>query len=85
MAYILGSDGHGTHRPQTLAAGFTLAVGAGILALEASRLTQANPAFLLRHGVPPVPAAPPAPVRPWAPLHGARIEATLSARRRHIR
>ena len=63
MAYIVASDGHGTQRPQTLAAGFALAVSAGVLAHEAWRLTQANPAFLLRHGVPSAPAALPAPRR----------------------
>lgn len=62
-AYVLASDGHGSHRRQTLAAGFALAVDAGILAHEAWRLTQANPAFLLRHGVPSVPAASPAVTR----------------------
>lgn len=56
MAYILASDGHGARRTQTLAAGFSLAVSAGVLAHEAWRLTQANPAFLLRHGVPSAPA-----------------------------
>lgn len=80
MAYVLASDGHGRRRPQTLAAGFALAVRAGILAHEAWRLTQANPAFLLRHGVPAVPGSLPARDRPWAPAHAARVDATRRAR-----
>ena len=84
MAYVLASDGHGTRRPQTLAAGFRLAVDAGILAHEAWRLTQANPAFLLRHGVPPAPAAPPL-ARPWARRNETRIDATRIARQRLVR
>jgi protein-tyrosine phosphatase len=82
MAYVLASDGHGVHRPQTLAAGLALAVGAGVLAHQAWRLTQANPAFLLRHGVPATPGSPPAGQRAWAPALSARIDATRRARQR---
>lgn len=55
LAYVVASDGHGAHRPQTLAEGFALAVNAGVLADQAWRLTQANPAFLLEHGLPGLP------------------------------
>jgi protein-tyrosine phosphatase len=82
LAYILASDGHGGRRPQTLAEGFSRALAAGLHPHEARRLTQVNPAFLLRHGVPGAPAAPPPAIRPWAPAHDARVAATRRARRR---
>ena len=87
LAHVVASDGHGAARPQTLADGFALAVGAGVTAGHAWRLTQANPAFLLRHGIPSgAPATPPVhPQRPWSPAHASRVAATQRERRRLAR
>jgi protein-tyrosine phosphatase len=54
-AFCLASDGHPGSRDHTLAAGFELVLRAGAPAPQAHRLTKANPAFLLRSGVPDVP------------------------------
>ena len=51
-AYVLASDGHGGRRAHTLRAGVEHAVAAGVSAERAARLTQANPRFLLEHGLP---------------------------------
>lgn len=83
LAYVLASDGHGAHRPQTLAAGFAPAVAAGATADHAWRLTQENPAFLLRHGIRPGPEAP-APHAAWAPAHRGRLDAIRRERRRLV-
>jgi protein-tyrosine phosphatase len=56
-AYVLASDGHPGTREHTLALGFVLAQRAGASSVQAWRLTQANPRFLLVHGVPPAPSA----------------------------
>lgn len=52
LAYVLASDAHGGQRSHTLADG-----------PPERRLTQANPAFLLRHGIAPEPRRP---VRAWS-------------------
>ena len=52
LAYLLASDGHGGRRSHTLGAGAALALRAGASALRARQLTEANPAFLLRAGLP---------------------------------
>jgi protein-tyrosine phosphatase len=59
----LASDGHPGTREHTLQLGFHLLLRAGASSGQAYRLTQANPRWLLRHGIPrvaraPVPAAP---------------------------
>jgi len=56
-AYVLASDGHPGTRDHTLALGFVLAQRAGASSVQAWRLTQANPRFLLVHGVPQAPSA----------------------------
>ena len=58
LAYVLASDGHPGTRSHTLRVGFELALQAGASTVQAWRLTQANPRFLLRHGVPAEPASP---------------------------
>jgi protein-tyrosine phosphatase len=74
-AYLLASDGHATaRRGHTLRLGFELALAAGASSVQAWRLTQANPRFLLRHGVPAaLPAAP--AENPRVPLAAARAAA----------
>jgi protein-tyrosine phosphatase len=52
LAYLLASDGHGGRRRHTLGEGPALAVRAGASPLRARQLTEANPAFLLRAGLP---------------------------------
>jgi protein-tyrosine phosphatase len=71
LAFVLASDGHPGTREHTLRVGFDLALAAGASSTQAWRLTQANPRFLLEHGVPrgpvPMPRAPrPAAGRPLA-------------------
>lgn len=51
-AFCLASDGHPGSREQTLALGFALLLRAGASSTQAWRLTQANPRFLLRSGMP---------------------------------
>jgi protein-tyrosine phosphatase len=68
LAFVLASDGHPGTREHTLGLGFELAVRAGATSLRASRLTAANPRFLLEHGIPREPehgpVTLPAPARP---------------------
>jgi protein-tyrosine phosphatase len=52
LAYAIASDGHPGSRDHTLQLGFHLALRAGAGSVQAWRLTQANPRFLLRHGIP---------------------------------
>ena len=47
LAYVIASDGHPGTREHTVALGFTLAQRAGASSVQAWRLTQANPRFLL--------------------------------------
>ena len=75
-AYVLASDGHGKRRPHTLRLGFDLAVAAGASSVQAWRLTQANPRFLLRHGVPTLPTRLPVARPPVS------VAAVRAARRR---
>ena len=55
-AYVIASDGHPGTRDHTLALGFVLAQRAGASSVQAWRLTQANPRFLLTHGIPQAPS-----------------------------
>jgi protein-tyrosine phosphatase len=52
-AYVLASDGHAGTRRHTLRLGFELALTASASSVRAWQLTQANPRFLLRDGLPP--------------------------------
>ena len=52
LAYVIASDGHPGTRDNTLALGFVLALRAGASSVQAWRLTQDNPRFLLIHGIP---------------------------------
>lgn len=61
LAYIIASDGHPGTRTHTLADAEAAAVRAGASAAQVVQLTQANPRFLLRHGLPHVDA--PLPLR----------------------
>lgn len=54
-AFVLGSDAHPGSREHTLGLGFGLARRAGASSLQAWRLTQGNPRFLLEHGIPRCP------------------------------
>jgi protein-tyrosine phosphatase len=64
LGHVLASDGHPGTRDHTLQLGFHLAMRAGASSAQAWRLTQANPRFLLEHGILPSPAsAPPARAR----------------------
>jgi protein-tyrosine phosphatase len=59
LAYIIASDGHPGHRDHTLADGEPAAGAAGASPAQLVQLTQANPRFLLRHGLPRVDAPVP--------------------------
>jgi protein-tyrosine phosphatase len=52
LAYIIASDGHPGTRSHTLADGEPAALAAGASPAQVVQLTQANPRFLLRHGLP---------------------------------
>jgi protein-tyrosine phosphatase len=60
LAYIIASDGHPGTRDHTLADGEPAALVAGASPAQLQQLTQANPRFLLRHGLPRVDAPLPA-------------------------
>lgn len=62
LAYVLASDGHGGTRSHTLADGIAPGRAAGASSVQAWQLTKANPAFLLRHGVPQLSTVRPAAV-----------------------
>ena len=79
-AYLLASDGHGGRRGHTLRLGFELALAAGVTSERAWRLTQANPRFLLRHGLPAGPRPEERVARPWR----ARPERAMAAARRAL-
>jgi protein-tyrosine phosphatase len=55
-AYVLASDGHPGTRDQTLADGLHAALALGVPVARALRLVSANPRFLLRVGLPRLPA-----------------------------
>ena len=59
LAYVLASDGHGGNRAHTLAAGTFAARAAGASREHSRRLTEANPRFLLEHGIPALDAEQP--------------------------
>src|SRR3954465_9429139 len=63
LAYVLASDGHPGTRTHTLADGVAPALAAGASPLHVWQMMEANPRFLLRHGLPAGPAAVPA--RAW--------------------
>jgi protein-tyrosine phosphatase len=52
LAYCLASDGHPGTREHTLQLGFHLLLRAGASSVQAYRLTQSNPRFLLQSGTP---------------------------------
>ena len=56
LAYIIASDGHPGTRTHTLADAEPAALAAGASPAQVVQLTQANPRFLLRHGLPRVDA-----------------------------
>ncbi len=56
LAYAIASDAHPGTREHTLRLGLDLALRAGASSVAAWRLTQANPRFLLRSGIPKAPA-----------------------------
>ncbi|HEX3875145.1 MAG TPA: CpsB/CapC family capsule biosynthesis tyrosine phosphatase, partial [Solirubrobacteraceae bacterium] len=57
LAYVIASDGHPGTRSHTLRLGFELAMRAGASSVQAWRLTQANPRFLLHQGIPVTPSS----------------------------
>jgi protein-tyrosine phosphatase len=77
-AFCLASDGHPGTREHTLAAGTAPAIAAGASAVQARRMTYANPRVLLRDGLP-------GGTRPRdRRLHGS-LERARQARRRLVR
>ena len=82
LAYVLASDGHPGTREDTLDAGVTAAVAAGASPVQAWQLTQSNPRFLLRHGLPVGPALP---VRAWRSPREASLTAARDAAQRLMR
>lgn len=80
LAYVVASDGHGAGRSQTLRDAQGPLHAAGATAVRAWRLTQANPTFLLRHGIAPEPSTRPA--RAWRAREAAPLRAAQEAARR---
>jgi len=78
VAYIIASDGHPGHRDHTLADGEAAAGAAGAAPAQIVQLTQANPRFLLRHGLPRVDAPVPSRSGPG----GAALRRAREAARR---
>jgi protein-tyrosine phosphatase len=78
LAYIIASDGHPGHRDHTLRDGEAPAVAAGASRAQVLQLTQANPRFLLRHGLPKADA--PLPLRA-GPGRDALAHVRAAARR----
>ena len=54
LAYCLASDGHPGTREHTLQLGFHLLLAGGASSMQAYRLTQSNPRFLLEQGIPSI-------------------------------
>lgn len=79
LAYLLASDGHGGRRSDTLGAGPAAARAVGASELQSWQLTQANPRFLLRQGLPS--PERPAPRAPWGMPERRRVASTLAAAR----
>jgi protein-tyrosine phosphatase len=63
LAFVLASDAHPGTREHTVRLGHQLARAAGASPLQAWRLTQGNPRFLLDSGIPPAPDWPQAAAR----------------------
>ena len=59
QAFVIASDAHPGTREHTVALGFALAMRAGASSVQAWRLTQANPRFLLESGIPKGPVGSP--------------------------
>jgi protein-tyrosine phosphatase len=78
-AYIVASDGHGTHRTHTLGEAPAALRTAGASRVRSGQLTAANPRFLLRDGIPRAPA--PRGDAPWRSPHRRRVARALAARR----
>jgi protein-tyrosine phosphatase len=85
LAYVLASDGHGGARGHTLGAGPAAARGIGASELQSWQLTQANPRFLLRHGLPRTSLSPTRSRLPgadaWRPAQRHRVASTLATAR----
>lgn len=64
-AYCLASDNHPGSRERLLSSGYDALVRAGASEVQAERLTQSNPRFLLREGIPRLPVEIPSaePIR----------------------
>jgi len=56
LAHVVASDGHPGSREHTVGLGFHLALRTGASSVQGWRLTQDNPRFLLRHGIPSGPS-----------------------------
>jgi protein-tyrosine phosphatase len=79
LCYVLASDGHGGGRGHTLAAGAPAARAVGASRFRSRQLTEANPRFLLEHGIP---AGPRGDERvPWGAPHQRRMRAAIAAAR----
>ncbi|MBI5105579.1 MAG: hypothetical protein HZB46_11485, partial [Solirubrobacterales bacterium] len=52
LAYVIASDGHPGSREHTLADGAAAAARSGASRTQILQLTEANPRFLLQHGLP---------------------------------
>lgn len=62
LAFVISSDGHPGTRDQTVADGAAAAARLGLSDIAIWRLTDTNPRFLLRDGLPRVPLAVPVPL-----------------------
>ena len=62
LAFVISSDGHPGSRELTVADGARSAAALGLSDIAIWRLTETNPRFLLREGLPRVPLAAPAPL-----------------------
>src|SRR4051812_20911899 len=82
LAYVLASDGHPGTRVDTLASGVPAAQAAGASPVQAWQLTESNPRFLLRHGLP---VGPGLPVRAWRSPREASLSAARDAAQRLTR
>jgi protein-tyrosine phosphatase len=78
LGHVLASDGHGGARRDTLAVGAAAARRAGASAVRTEQLTEANPRFLLEHGIP---HGLEQPVRAWRSPHEGRVRAAIAAAR----
>jgi protein-tyrosine phosphatase len=80
LAYVVASDGHGWgERAHSLRLGAEQLRAHGISKEQIRRLTERNPRFLLRHGIPQVPSEDPAP---WQPAHRGRVRHAVAAAQR---